>query len=116
MRYWSSAKGNSKYLSQYKQAHFTKPRLGTELPVIDLEYDDLAMEEMVRLRITELLNENSYKNSTAVIDELDSKYKIINRAFENSFIICYGDNKLYREIVFINKESLPSLLYSAATR
>jgi rhodanese-related sulfurtransferase len=71
LRYWSSAKGNSKYLSQYKQAHFTKPRLGTELPVIDLENDDLAMDEIVRLRITELLNENSFNNSTAVIDELD---------------------------------------------
>lgn len=110
--YWFDNTGESEYLLQYYRNASSKPSLTKVLPTIEIEDENLGTDLIIKERIKKLLSEESYSEIKTTIQELDDKYRFINRAYVNSFIICYGDEVLYNEITYLNKDALPEpILY-----
>ncbi len=98
---WIKARGDSKYKGQLHLDNNIYPKLNKNLPIISLEFENNSFISAVQKRIEAYLTEEQFHSAMSTIDEMEEKYHMVNRVFEDSYIICNGDSRLYniRQIV-----------------
>ena len=92
---WIKARGDSKYKGQLHLENNIFPKLNKNLPIISLEVENDSFNSAVQNRIEAYLTEEQFLSSMSTIDEMEERYHMLHRVFENSYIICNGDSRLY---------------------
>ncbi|MCB0730574.1 MAG: hypothetical protein KDC88_06035 [Ignavibacteriae bacterium] len=107
---WLDARNDSRYKSQLHLQANSKSLKTKQLPIIEFSDPSLSMDMLAKARIQSLLTDNEYQKSVSTIEELEEFYHILNKVFENSYIICYGGENLYN-IFQVNKNIVPGPLF-----
>ena len=113
---WINARGDSKYKGQLHLDNNIYPKLNKNLPSISLVFENNSFISAVEKRIEAFLTEEQFHSTISTIDEMEERYHMLNRVFENSYIICNGDLRLYNIKQIIKDVSPGPIIYGGHPR
>ena len=92
---WLNARADAEKVQFLTRSSYGKPLLKKNLPLISFEDASLPVEELLKHRVRALLSEVEYQKSTAVTDDYEGLYSLLNRRYVGAYFICYGGIDLY---------------------
>ncbi len=92
---WINARNDSEYWNYFTLKKFNKPSVTHKLPVVNVSDPSLSTDFIFKTRIKEFLTDAKYTEALTTIGELDDSFSRNERIYNNKFIICYSDSRLY---------------------